>query len=879
MHNSAGGSLVMYLVDIVGIDPIQHNLIFERFISRARARSSVVDGVFYIDGLFAPDVDLDICFERRSEVIEYLKQKYVGRVCQLSTHQTLKTKILIKECGKIVGGFTEDDMKVISDYIPSLYGKVFELEKAQEADPRFKDFCDQNPKVIDVAYKLRKVIKTKGSHASAYVVGFDPLDEFMPCEKSSKGEVISCYDMETAQELAIKLDLLGLKGVTLIENVLNTLGLRRKDIDVNDNPDIYKFFENLKSGYGLFQISGDCNLGVAQQVKPKNISELSDVIALARPGALAYVEDYVGEIEANKDKLQFAELQSVLEDTRFIPIYQEQMMSIAHKVFGFTLEEADILRKIVGKKKVKEVKEWKGKIYDQAEKKGLGKNVADFFWKILDESSNYSFNRSIGAGAKVTMADGTEKAIEEVKVGEKVTALCTKSKKDHTVEVKDTFSHKADLYRVELQNGMKIDCSMEHKFLCEDMVMRPLKEIIHNNLSIVTKTNNSQIFKTHPLGRQISYDLEVDHPDHNFYAEGLVTSNSHSTAYASLAALTVYLKFHYPKEFFLECLKLTQTKTDSVDEVALIHQEVKDFGFQILPPDISKPNIDFSIEEGGIRYGLGCIKGIAGKSVGKLKDFIKSDAVNKFEVFQAAKDAGLTVGIMSALIQAGALSSSGDDRTHMVMECQLWSLLTPREKVYCLQHGKEYSYDLVAMVKDIYEWKKDNGKQLVRDGRQDTLRRNFEKYKNIYFKNKKYPDFADYVYERQLLGFSYTQKLKDIFSRLAGYSLMSIDEIAMEEPEIQVECVAEVLEAKKSTAKKSGKKYLRLKCCDETGVYDFMLFGAAYHQWADKGEPVPSEGSYVYLKGRKGEDIVWVNNLGVQDEKIYMKMSELKQKL
>lgn len=876
-RGSAAGSLVLYLTQVTGKDPVKYNLIFERFISRARARSQIVDGIFYIDGDFAPDVDLDICHDRREEVIEYLKNKYEGRVCKLSTHQTLSTKILFKECGKIIGGYSEDHMRVVAGYIPTIYGKVFSIEKAMEAEPRFKKFCEKNPDILNTAYKLRKIIRNKSSHASAYLVSYEPLDKNIPCERSATNEFVSAYDMNTAQSLAIKLDLLGLKGITLIDKVLKSVKIDPRTINVDDDRSIYDHFKDLRCGYGLFQISGDCNLGVARSVQPKNIEELSDVVALARPGALAYVDKYVGEVELNKEELLYDELRDVLSDTRYIPIYQEQMMAIAHKVFGFTLEESDVLRKIVGKKKVEQVKEWKEKIFAKAKERNIKQEVADFFWKILDESSNYSFNKSLGKGCQVSMEHGGKKNIEEVEVGDRVIAFCVKTKKPHIVEVKDTFSHIADLYRVKFQNGIQIDCSMEHKFLCEDMRMRPLKEIISNDFSIITKENTSKILATTPLGRQISYDLEVDHSDHNFYANGTVTSNSHSLCYASLAALTVYLKFNHPKEFFLECLKMALGRPDPREEIAIIHQEMKEFGLALFPPDIVESDIEFKLEENGIRFGLSAIKGISDKTVSSLRDFIKKDRTNKLAVFDAAKSAGLTVGHLCALIQAGSLDSLDRNRTKMVMEGQLWSLMTPRERIYALQNGHKYNFDLIEMIKDIYNWKNDKGRQLVRDGRLDTLRRNFDRYKEIYFKNKKHPKFANYVYERKLLGFSYSEQLKDVFSD-SYKNLTSIAEIKMEEDNYNVECVAEVKEVKKSTAKKSGKKYLRMLCTDESGEYNFMFFAEKMHQYLDKN-PIPEEGNYIYLRGRKGTDIVWLEEASVQDEKIYLKLAELKQKL
>jgi len=751
-RGSAAGSLVMYLIGVTGIDPVENSLIFERFISRARAKSKTVDGVVYLDGNLAPDVDLDICTDRRFEVIEHLKNKYRGKFCKLPTISTLASRIALKDCGKIVANLPEETLMQGTRSIPTKFGQPLSLKKSQEESEDFAAFAKEHSEVVRIASKVEGLMRQKGSHASAFLVSYDPLDDFLPCELDGEGEVISSFDMNYAQQESIKLDLLGLHGVTLIDRIEKSLKVidekslddERVKFDIKhfspDDPWIYQVSQTGDLPYGLFQIGASANYRVFQEVKPKNWSELSDVIALARPGAMAYVGDYVKN--EYKEYWGTKEMQEILAPTHNIPIYQEQALSIGHKVFGFSLEDSEGLRRAIGKKKAEEVAKWKERIYEAQKSKSLPTEIADFYWNLLEESANYSFNKS------------------------------------------------------------------------------------------------------------------------------------HSAAYSYLSALTLYYKYKYPQVFYCECLRMAQNKSDTQDHISLIQQELNFFGIKLLPPDLIKSKPDFSLEGSDIRYGFSSIKGVSQKSLESLTNFLSINKTNKFEVFNAAKQSKLNIGVVCALIQAGMLNSVSPNRERTVFEGQIWNLLKPKEQAFCLENGQSYDFDLLMMVKNIDSWVDSTGKRVAGKTRLETIRKGSVKYKEIYHQNIKHPLFASWYYEKTLLGYSFTTTLKKVFIGSKS-TLKNALEVKSFEPGWKVEGVYQVGEVKKGTSK-AGNKYIKMNLFDETGSFDAMMLGDKYENYAQDGHLDPKEGDVLFIVGSANGDITWVNSMKIQNYKICISLADLK---
>jgi DNA polymerase-3 subunit alpha len=741
-RGSAAGSLILFLIGVTRIDSLKYNLYFERFISKIRAKKQEVDGVMYLDGTLMCDVDLDICYYNRQKVLQHLEEKFKGKTSKILTLNSLSGRLLMKECGKIIGEKSDQEMTEISALIPKVYGQVKDIQEAYEDVPKFKKWCDENKEIYGTALKLRNLIKNKGVHPSGVLLSYNKLEESCPTEFSSDKEPVSSFDMNWVSLFNIKLDILGLRSVSVVDDVCKQIGVKITDIDLNDLS-IYRSLQELKTPHGLFQIEADTNFRVCKQVKPKNLEELSAVLALARPGALQFAETYARYTNTQQYEGIHPFFDDILKQTGGVALYQEQLMQMANKI-GFTLDEAEILRRIVGKKKTEEIKTWKKKIENKIKENNLPKEVGDILWKILEDSANYSFNKS------------------------------------------------------------------------------------------------------------------------------------HSIAYAALAACTVYLKFNYPKEFFLSLLKMTRHEPDSIGEISKIQKEMSAFNIKLLRPHIIKSDMDFSIEGNDIRFGLLSVKGISDKSIEKLNSF-RNRYSNKFEIFQAAEEADLNIGVLCSLIQAGALTGFKQSRSKIVLEAQLWNILNAKEKKFCISFGERFEYDLIKIIKHLNKFTDEKNKVVIKDSRLETIKKKYDPYLNIYNQNSKSESFANWYYERRLLGYTYEKTLKDIFHD-KRQNLQTVEEIWDTPAGSKVFFVGEIVDVYNGIAKNERKtKFCRVSITDETDTIDTLLF----NDFIESNKSLNNNKNYeekniVIVKGTKKEDAVFGEIIAIQDQRIYMKLSELK---
>jgi len=740
-RGSAAGSLILYLIVVTRIDPVKYNLYFERFISKIRAKKQVIDGVTYLDGSLMCDVDLDICYYNRHRVLEYLETKFKGKTSKILTLNTLSGKLLIKECGKIVGEKSEEEMTMISSLIPKVFGQVKDITTAYEEIEKFKEWCDENKETYQIALKLRDLIKNKGVHPSGVLLSYNDLEKVCPTEFSSDKEAVSSFDMSWVSLFNIKLDILGLRSVSVVDDVCKSIGIKVQDIDLG-HESIYRNLQELRSPHGLFQIEADTNFKVCQKVKPKNLEELSGVLALARPGALQFVDKYAKYTNYSEHESIHPFFDDILKQTGGVALYQEQLMQMAHKI-GFSLDEAEILRRIVGKKKTEEIKAWQKKIQDKIKENKLPKEVGEILWKIMEDSANYSFNKS------------------------------------------------------------------------------------------------------------------------------------HSLAYAALAAVTIYLKFNYPQQFFLSLLKMSRNEPDPIGEISKIQKEMHEFDIQLLPPHIIKSEMDFSIEQKDIRFGLLSIKGISDKSIQKLNSF-RNKYSNKFEIFQAAEEADLNIGVLSALIQAGALSGFNQSRSKIVLEAQLWNILTSKEKKYAISFAEKFDYDLIKIIKHLNKFTDEKNHSVIKDARLNTIKNKYDPYLQIYNQNSKSESFANWYYEKKLLGYTYNKDLKEIFSEKRE-NLKYISDIIDEPVNSKVAFVGQIEEVYTGVSKNEKKtRYVRLKISDETASISVLIFNDNIENNKLLNNKAFEEGNIVIAKGSKRDDCVFGDLVAIQDQQIYMKLNDLK---
>lgn len=864
-RGSAGGSLVNYLVGITDVDSVKYGLFFERFISEARAQTVIIDGVKYLTGAVC-DIDVDLGDEGRQQVIDYVSEKYKGRFIKLSTTGTLTTKILTKEIGKVFGKL-EEEMNEVTNHIPVIFGKTPDPAKCYQDSEGYKRFIDQNPHILEISEYLHEGINHTGSHASAYSVSYDELGDFMPCQLGSDGEMVSTYDMYEAQNLSVKLDLLGVQTINLIQRVADRVGLDLDKVDIDSWDNIYKYLQHLEHPYGLFQISGHTAIKANNKVKPKNVDHIAGILSVGRPGALSFLDQYADY--TNNGTIQDCpkEFVDILGPTGGVCLMQEQTMQLMVRI-GFNLVDANTIRDIIGKKKTDKIAEWKDKIFQKAKENGVSEEAAKYAWDVANASADYSFNRSISLQSIVKTPDGNKLA-RDIKIGDKILAYDTKNNKDHYVEVLGIYPHPAELWEFELENKEVVICSMEHKCLCSDGTMREMADIIKNDLYIVGIHNWLKVKSACKYFSKESLDFEVDHPDHNFYCNGIVVSNSHAVGYGLTTLLSVYCKFNHPKEFFVEALEMSQKKADPFSEIALIQQELPYFGIKLLPPDLIKSDMDFKIEGNDIRFGLSAIKGVADKALPKLQSFLDKEKTNKFQFFFASKEAGLNIAVLSALIQAGCLHSLGENRAKLTLEAQIWGKLNEREWNYCLANGEKYGYDLVIALKDYMNWS--DGKPF-KESRLNTIRKHTSPYIEIFNKNKEYPRFSNFSYERALLGFSFSYNIRQVFES-EHPDLQSADFIKNQLDNSQpVKYVAIVGETKKWKSKK-GTDCFKMELSDETGTLTTMMTGDKLARYAGS---FPKEDEIVYIEGKKGDNIIFIDRMEVQNYKIAFNMRDLK---
>lgn len=487
-RGSAAGSLVLFLIGVTKVDSVKNELIFERFVNVSRAKTIEKDGAKWLSGSLLADVDLDIEMFRRQEVIKYIEEKHLGKTCKILTINTLSSKLCIKEVGKMIGGLSEQEVNFISDYIPKIFGKVSSFDEAIAQSDRFRAWAKENPKLINVAKKIHGLNKNTGVHPSGITISYFDINETFPTSKTKDGDIISAYDMKWVSEFAVKFDILGLRSLSVVDDVCKSVGIKIEDIDPNDSL-IYESLQNLRSPHGLFQIEADVSTKVCRKVKPKNLNELSAVMSLARPGSLSFVDTYAKFTNENiidLPDIESKELKDILSETGGSILFQETGMKICHKVFGMTLVQAENVRKACGKKIREDMMKFESIIKDYGNKHGIPKSAA-FFWDALLASADYSFNRCIYELETVEKDNGEFIQLKDVCKGDKIKSYNIDLQEDHYPEVKDVMSSQRDLYEIGLENGKIIRVSMDHKVLCEDFVMRSLKDVLSFGHSIISE--------------------------------------------------------------------------------------------------------------------------------------------------------------------------------------------------------------------------------------------------------------------------------------------------------------------------------------------------------------------------------------------------------
>lgn len=386
-RGSAAGSVVSYALGITDIDPLEYDLLFERFLNPER--------------ISMPDIDIDFCQRRREEVIDYVRDLYGQEsVSQIATFNILKAKSAIRDVGRVMG-MPFGDVDRIAKLIPDDLNIT--IEKALEDSPELRDLVDGDEDVrtlVDTATRIEGKARHCGVHAAGVVIAPEPLVNLVPLTRTSHGDVATQYDKDDVETLGLlKMDFLGLRTLTVLADAVDSIR-QSEDPDFAleglplDDPKVYELFSAGDTD-GIFQFESSGMKEVLRKVQPKVFLDVAALNALYRPGPMQFIDDYTDRKHGRKAITYiFPELEALLGETYGIIVYQEQVMRIAVEIAGFSMAKADMLRKAMGKKKIEIIDREGENFIDGAVGKGFPKAKVKELWNQIVPFAKYGFNKS-----------------------------------------------------------------------------------------------------------------------------------------------------------------------------------------------------------------------------------------------------------------------------------------------------------------------------------------------------------------------------------------------------------------------------------------------------------------------------------------------------
>jgi DNA polymerase-3 subunit alpha len=392
-RGSAAGSLVSYSLGITDIDPLQHELLFERFLNPER--------------ISMPDIDIDFCMNRRGEVIDYVTSKY-GRenVAQIITFGTMAAKAAIKDVGRAMD-VPYADVDRIAKMVPTTLN--IKIENAIKESPALQQAYESDAQVkqlIDTAMKLEGMVRNAGVHAAGVVISPRPLNELVPLYRTKNDEIVTAFDMVAIEKMGLlKMDFLGLTTLTILDDTLKLIRQTRAEdlhleaLPLHDETTYQKVFHSGLTS-GVFQFESHGMRDVLRRYKPNSIEDLTALNALYRPGPIqgGMIDDFIDRKHGRKKiEYELPELQAVLQETLGVIVYQEQVMQIANKLAGYSLGEADLLRRAMGKKKAEEMAQQRERFTQGAVQRGYPQKKIERIFDLMAQFAGYGFNKSHSA--------------------------------------------------------------------------------------------------------------------------------------------------------------------------------------------------------------------------------------------------------------------------------------------------------------------------------------------------------------------------------------------------------------------------------------------------------------------------------------------------
>jgi len=710
-RGSVAGSLVAYVLRITDIDPLQHGLIFERFLNPERVSM--------------PDIDIDFDDLRRGEVIEYVKRKYgEGNVTQIITFGTMGAKGVVRDVGRALGmAFAEVDR--IAKLVPD--GLNMTLERALELSPDLKSLPTRGPahaRLLKSARALEGLARHASTHAAGVLITPGPLLDFVPLYRQKDESITTQWDMKAVEKAGLlKMDFLGLRTLSVLQQAVarveenKSVKLDLRALPLDDAP-AYEVFQRADT-VAIFQFESSGMRDYLRQLKPTVFEDLVAMNALYRPGPMEHIPFFI-DCKHGKTVARYEHpaLEPILHGTYGVFVYQEQVMGAANVLAGFSMAEADELRRAMGKKRPEEMEAKRAQFIEGCRKNKIPPAKAEKIFATMEKFAGYGFNKCVLGETRVTDATSGEVAtVEDLfrhRRGFHVHALGEDWKLRPRRVTDVVWNGRKPVFELRTAQGKRITATANHPFraltgwkqldelapgdqiaaqrrlddgaraswplqvaadMGRDGQMRkgarasgagcegnPAVALDETNLADADVVWD-RVVSIEPRGVQDTYDLTVEH-DHNFVANGLIVHNSHSAAYALLAYQCAYLKAHHPAEFM--AATLTSEMSDGGRIVTLI-EECRRMRIEILAPDVNRSGWRFTLEDGRIRFGLGAVRNVGQSSVESIVAARTAGGAFRdlFDLAMRVDARALNRRVLESLIAAGACDGLGPERGAM----------------------------------------------------------------------------------------------------------------------------------------------------------------------------------------------------------------------